>query len=72
MTHRAEFPYLGVVLMEYRDAVQIIDGCLTTAKQISAEFDPDKAASILACHEALLQALDVVDGLLEDRRRKDS
>ena len=63
---------LGIVLVDYRDAVQMIDGCLTSALQITKDTDPDKAASILACHEALLQALDVVDGLLEDRRRKDS
>ncbi len=62
--HRAEYPMLGIVLVNYRDAVQLIDGCLTTAMDISKVTDPDKAASIAACRIAVLQSLDVIDGLL--------
>ena len=68
----AEFPMLGIVLVDYRDAVQMIDGCLTSATTISQPFDPDKAATIEACRIAIMQSLEVVDGLLADKRRKDS
>ena len=70
MSHKAEYTMLGVVLGEYRDAVQMIDGCLTTARNISRDVDPDKADSLAACQEALLDALAVVDGLLADRPRE--
>jgi hypothetical protein len=71
--NKAEFTMLGVVLVEYRDAVQMLDGCLTTAMDISQATNPDLAATIAACRLALLQGCEVVDGLLaEGRPRKES
>lgn len=70
--NKSECAMLGVVLVEYRDAVQMIDGCLVAATDISKYVDPEKAATIAACRIAILQALDVAEGLLADRRRKES
>ena len=68
--NKAEYSMLGVVLVEYRDAVQLIDGCLTTAVDISKTVDPRKAAAIEAMRLAALQALDVIDGCLAEGPRE--
>jgi len=72
--NKAEYPMLGVVLCEYRDAVQLIDGCLSTAIDISKQIDIDDAADLVALRLALLQACEVADGILARRSgpRKDS
>ena len=68
----AEFTALGVVLMKYRDAVDHVDASLMTAVLICDETDPAKAEHIGVARVALLDALMVVDGLLEGRQGKES
>jgi hypothetical protein len=66
----AEYAALGVVLMKYRDAVDHVDASLLTAMAICAETDPAKAAHLAASRVAVLDALMVVDGLLEGGKQR--
>lgn len=60
----AEFPMLGVLLHEYRDAVNHVEGCLLAAASISQPVDPERAAVIDRCRIAVMQGLSIIDDLL--------
>jgi hypothetical protein len=66
----AEFQMLGVVLCKYRNAVEAVDASLQVAMAICADTDPSKAADIAASHMVLMDALTVVDGLLQGGNRR--
>jgi len=70
--NKAEYPFLGVVAHEYRSAVTDIDACISTAIAICSTTDPDRAATLEACRIAVLQGLDVIDGILAPNRSKES
>jgi hypothetical protein len=66
----AEYTAIGVALCRYRSAVDQIDASLQVAMAICMDTDPSRAADIAASHLALMDALTVVDGLLEGDRKK--
>jgi hypothetical protein len=66
----AEYAALGVVLMRYRDAVDRVDASLLCAMAICAETDLAKASDLALARAAVLDALAVVDGLLEGGKQR--
>jgi hypothetical protein len=66
----AEYSAIGVALCRYRAAVDQVDASLQVAMAICADTDPGKAADIAASHMVLMDALTVVDGLLQGGNRR--
>lgn len=71
--NRAEFGMLGLVVHQYRGAIQHVDGLLTTAAHIHSHGDRDRAATIEACRIAAMHALNELTELIaNERERRDS
>ena len=72
MSQPSEFTMLGPVLAAYNDAMTDIDALATIAAEICKETEPKRAAQILVGHMALMEALNAMRGLLDDRKRREN